>query len=137
MGVSMVTLTMGDNDKGNQLMTELYQNTLIADTYFSTVVADRTYKRGDDGVGESNRFRMTAIASDDRIAELIELVAAFTDGTSGGGVPFDVVVTPLSGASEEYAEWAKLQTLKKDTSNAFWNVRPKEGLKAITARVGY
>lgn len=124
----MVTLTMGDHAKGNQLMTELYSNTLIADTYFSTVVADRTFKRGDDGIGESTRFRMTAVASDDRIAELIEQIASFTGASSGNGVPFDVLVTPLSGASQEYAEWAKLQTLKKDTSNAFWNVRPKAGL---------
>ena len=107
MGVSMVTLTMGDHEKGNDLITELYSETLLADTYFSSVIGERTFITGRGNIGESNRFRMTAITSDDRVAELIEKVVKFTGGHADS-TPSDILVTPVSGSSKEYAEWAKL-----------------------------
>ena len=75
---------------------------------------------------------MTAITSDDRVAELIEKVVKFTGG-SADSTPTDILVTPMNGASKEYAEWAKLQTLKKD-GEGFFNVRPTEGLNAHATR---
>ena len=50
---------------------------------------------------------MTAITSDDRVAELIEKVVKFTGG-SADSTPTDILVTPMNGASKDYAEWAKL-----------------------------
>jgi hypothetical protein len=75
---------------------------------------------------------MTAITSDDRVAELIEKVVKFTGG-SADSTPTDILVTPMNGASKEYAEWAKLQTLKKD-GGGFFNTRPTEGLNAHSMR---
>lgn len=75
---------------------------------------------------------MTAITSDDRVAELIEKVVKFTEG-SADSTPTDILVTPMNGASKEYAEWAKLQTLKKD-GGGFFNIRAAEGLNAHTTR---
>jgi hypothetical protein len=52
----------------------------LADTYFSSVIGDRTFITGKGSIGETQRFRMTAITSDDRVAELIEKVVKFTGG---------------------------------------------------------
>ena len=52
----------------------------MSDTYFSSVIGDRTFITGKGSIGETQRFRMTAITSDDRVAELIEKVVKFTGG---------------------------------------------------------
>jgi len=75
-------------------------------------------------------IRVTGVTSDDRVAELIEEVAA-NDPNKNHDPPFDLIVMPLAGGSTEYLAWVKQQTLKKDPSQAFFNEKPKEAMKAL------
>ena len=51
-------------------------------------------------------IRVTGVTSDDRVAELIEEVAA-NDPNHTKNPPFDFIVMPLSGGSTEYLAWVK------------------------------
>lgn len=49
---------------------------------------------------------MTFVTSDDRVAEVIEMAAAWSSGQEKKeGVPFDMMVVPLATGSKEYIEW--------------------------------
>lgn len=73
---------------------------------------------------------MIFVTSDDRVAEVIEEVAAWTN-TKKGDVPFDLMVTPLATGSKDYIEWVKVQTLKKDDDTAYFNEKPEAALKPL------
>lgn len=51
-------------------------------------------------------IRVTGVTSDDRVAELIEEVAAH-DPNHTKNPPFDLIVLPLTGGSTEYLAWVK------------------------------
>lgn len=62
--------------------------------------------------------KLVMVSGDDRVAELISELS--TDDKSYP--PTDVVVTPLATGSKDYIDWVKLQTMKRDTSTAFFNI---------------
>jgi len=64
--------------------------------------------------------KIVMVTSDDRVAELIEEVAARNPNQSYYP-SFDLVVVPLATGSKEYITWVKTQTLKKDSVTAFFN----------------
>jgi hypothetical protein len=49
---------------------------------------------------------MSGVTNDDRVAELIEEVAAA--GIGSADVPFDCIITPLINGSPDYIEWIQL-----------------------------
>ena len=53
-----------------------------------------------------NQHRMSGVTNDDRVAELVEMVAAANIGSAI--VPFDCIITPLINGSPDYIEWIKL-----------------------------
>jgi hypothetical protein len=74
------------------------------------------------------------LTSDDRVAELIEEVAAH-DPNSRKYPSFDLIVTPLATGSVEYIQWVKDQTLKKDPDAAFFNKGPSKAMKHDDTKV--
>lgn len=66
-----------------------------------TVATDGKLNSRDGGV-----IRVTGVTSDDRVAELIEEVAA-NDPNHTKSPPFDLIVMPLTGGSTEYLAWVK------------------------------
>ena len=59
------------------------------------------------------------VTSDERVAELIETVARYNPNKEIYPA-FDLVVTPLASGSQNYIEWVKLQTIKKDYDTNFF-----------------
>lgn len=71
-------------------------------------------------VPQNKLHKLVMVSGDDRVAELIQELS--TDNKQYP--PTDVVVTPLATGSKEYIDWVKLQTQKKDSSTAFFNIQP-------------
>jgi hypothetical protein len=85
------------------------------------------------------------ITSDDRVAELIEEVNTYNHPCCNktridhAYPAFDMVVVPLATGSREYISWVKLQTLKRDPSQAFFNAKmgaPMEALNNTIPDIG-
>ena len=73
------------------------------------------------------------MTSDVRVAELIERIASHSVGSDK--IPFDAIITPLINASPDYIEWVKLQTMKKDPDQAFYNNEPEDPIKGLYNRI--
>jgi len=52
---------------------------------------------------KEDQHRITGVTNDDRVAELVEMVAAANIGYPD--LPFDVIITPLVNGSPDYIEW--------------------------------
>lgn len=134
-GVSFVQLTVEDPFKAEDLISELFHKTLVADVEQYKQKVQRTFvENGHEAVyGDVNKIIM--VTGDDRVAELIEEVAAKNPNTRKYPA-FDLVVTPIVTGSKEYIEWVKLQTQKKDADAAFFNIQAKEAMHGLDNRVG-
>jgi uncharacterized protein involved in tolerance to divalent cations len=131
-GVSYLQMTA--NDDPSELISKLFKDTMIADEWNSKQVK-RSYTEHGHMTFDIDTHHMTMITSDDRVAEVIEEVAAWFTGSRKEHVPFDLIVTPLATGSKEYIEWVKLQTLKKEDSAAFFNDETSAAIKPITKTV--
>jgi uncharacterized protein involved in tolerance to divalent cations len=116
------------------LIGRLYHDTMVADEWDMVKSVKRNYLKNGQTQWADDRHHLTMITSDDRVAEAIEEVAAWSNRKDG--MPFDLVVLPVATGSKEYIEWVKLQTLKKDGDTAFFNVAAEAEIKALTNRVG-
>jgi hypothetical protein len=81
-----------------------------------------------------NLHRIRAVTNDDRVAEVIEECAKHGLGGEGG-IPFDVIVTPLATGSPDYIEWVKLQTMKKEDDVAFYNMEAEAEIHGLDNHV--
>lgn len=81
-----------------------------------------------------HNHRIMGVTNDDRVAELIEEVAAHSIGSAK--VPFDCVIAPLVNGSPDYIEWIKLQTMKKDDKVAHYNIRPEDEIHGLDNAIG-
>ena len=109
---------------------------MIADEWNVVSSVKRSWNKNGNINWDEKRHHLTFITSDDRVAEVIEATAAWSeDQEKKEGVPFDLVVVPLATGSKEYIEWVKEQTLKKDDSTAFFNVAAPVALKPVTKKV--
>jgi len=135
-GISQVQYTMTDHTAADDLIGKLFYNTLIADVEkHASPETQRTYlKDGKMVVDQISSFlRLIMLTSDDRVAELIEEVAASTSNTTYPA--FDMVVTPIATGSKSYIEWVQTQTLKKEPETAFFNINADPALKALESKV--
>lgn len=122
-------------DDPGEMISKLFKDTMIADEW-NYYQVKRSYTEHGQMTFENDRHHLTFVTSDDRVAELIEEVAAYTkDAVKKEGVPFDLVVTPLATGSKDYIDWVKLQTLKKEDSAAFFNDAASASIKPITTTV--
>lgn len=80
---------------------------------------------------ENHRIR--GVTSDIRVAELVERIATHNIGSPD--IPFDCIIVPMINASPDYIYWVKLQTMKKDTTLAFFNEEPEEELEHLDNKV--
>lgn len=129
-GASFVQLTVDEAPKAEELVSDLFHHTLIADVeHFKQKVIRSYVQDGHESIW-SDVTRLVMITSDDRVAELIEAVAA-KNPNSRAYPAFDLVVTPLATGSKEYIEWVKLQTLKKDADSAFYHIAPDAAMHGL------
>ena len=108
-GASFVQLTVEDPVKAEDLISHLFHHTLVADVEHYKQKTYRSYVENGHEAIYGDVTRLVMITSDDRVAELIEEVAA-KNPNSRPHPAFDLVVTPLATGSKEYLEWVKLQT---------------------------
>jgi hypothetical protein len=80
-----------------------------------------------------HNHRISGVTNDDRVAELIEEVAAAGIGSSK--VPFDIIIVPIVNGSPDYLEWIKLQTMKKDDKLAFYNIDPEAEMHGLSNHI--
>lgn len=119
-GVSYLQMTTTEDP--NELISQLFHDTMIADEWNVVSSVKRSFVRNGGLDYDSNRHHLTFVTSDDRVAEVIETAATWSEEQQKKeGIPFDLVVVPLATGSKEYIEWVKQQTLKKDESAAFFN----------------
>jgi hypothetical protein len=81
-----------------------------------------------------NNHRLSGVTNDDRVAELIEMVAAHNVGSAA--VPFDCIITPIINGSPDYLEWIQIQTMKKDPSLAYYNIKPEDEIHGLDNAIG-
>lgn len=133
-GVSYLQMTTIEDP--NELIAQLFHDTMIADEWNVVSSVKRSFLRDGHLNYDSSRHHLTFVTSDDRVAEVIETAATWSEAQSKKeGIPFDLVVVPLATGSKEYIEWVKEQTLKKDASAAFFNEQPHAALKPKTDKV--
>jgi len=119
-GMSLATIDLENSDAANNLISKLFEKTLIADVHSYSSVK-RIWKNGIANVNaRSNTVtdsvqRVVMITSDDRVAELIEEVVDVTKNENA-----DILVRQMTAASTEYNKWAKLQTEALDDTNAYY-----------------
>jgi uncharacterized protein involved in tolerance to divalent cations len=119
-GLSIATIDMPDYNSANNLITKLFEKTLIADVHSYSSVT-RVYKSVIDlsdarsNIVRSNVQRVVAITSDDRVAEMIEAVVDITKNEN-----IDVMVRQMTAASKEYNKWAALQTEAQQEGPKFY-----------------
>ena len=130
-GVSMIQFTAPDSVSG--LISDLFKKTLVADIEDVVTNVKKSWNNKGKIIWDDGRHYYKAISSDDRIAEAIEEVAAYM-AKFHESVPFDLVVTPLATGSKDYINWAKVQTLKRDDSTAFYNQQAEAAMSANTDR---
>ena len=117
----MVQYTTETIEGQENLITQLFRKTLIADVEEYKSHLNRHYLTPKGAmVPIQDLHKIVMVTSDDRVAELIEEVAAH-DPNHWRYPAFDVVVLPLATGSKEYIGWVKTQTLKRDPSTAFFN----------------
>lgn len=90
----------------NELIANMFHETMIADEWNVMQSVKRTFARDGHLNQDQNRHHLTFVTSDDRVAEVIEMAAAWSSGQEKKeGVPFDMMVVPLATGSKEYIEW--------------------------------
>ena len=75
------------------------------------------------------------VTNDDRVAELIEMVAKHKQFSSSI-VSFDCIITPIINGSPDYMEWIELQTMKKDPALAHYNINPEAEIHGLDNAIG-
>merc|ERR1712032_757566 len=121
-------MTAPNQAAGEKLIAHLFSKTIVADVKQQNVNWRRDFfMEPDQNFGQhqhrEHNHRITGVTNDDRVAELIEEVAAAGIGSSK--VPFDLIIVPIVNGSPDYLEWIKLQTMKKDDKLAFYNIDPE------------
>lgn len=103
-GVSYLQMTSIEDP--NELIANMFHETMIADEWNVMQSVKRTFARDGHLNQDQNRHHLTFVTSDDRVAEVIEMAAAWSSGQEKKeGVPFDMMVVPLATGSKEYIEW--------------------------------
>ena len=133
-GVSMVQVSVDNSASADDLVARMFKDTLVADVEQFKTGVTRSFVKNSKEEFFSDQQRIVGITSDDRVAELIELVAA-NNATSHNYPSFDFVVTPLATGSKDYIEWVQLQTQKKDPSTAFFNQGPEAAMKSLDNKI--
>lgn len=133
-GVSYLQMTTIEDP--NELIANMFHDTVIADEWNIVKSVKRSFAKNGNLNLDQNRHHLTMITSDDRVAEAIEMAAAWSEGQEKKeGVPFDMVVVPLATGSKDYIDWVKEQTLKKDDGASYFNDAAPKALKAETKKV--
>jgi uncharacterized protein involved in tolerance to divalent cations len=106
-GVSRFQFTSDTKGAAEDTVGVLLSKTMVADVEISKYFTPRTLSiNGNTKYRQDGVIRVTGVTSDDRVAELIEEVAA-NDPNHTKNPPFDFIVMPLSGGSTEYLAWVK------------------------------
>lgn len=113
------------------MITKLFEKTLISDVHSFQQVT-HYFKKTLDGNSRSNtvvetRNRLTAVTSDDRVAELIEEVVDVSKDEN-----MNILVRHLQGVSKEYQKWTIDQTQELGKAAMDWEKDPFENSKPVS-----
>lgn len=84
--------------------------------------------------GRDDQHRVIGVTNDDRVAELVEMIAAENVGSAE--VPFDCIITPIINGSPDYLEWIELQTMERNADLAYYNINPEAEIHGLDNAVG-
>lgn len=117
--VSQVSLLAKDRDTSGKILHDVFADTLAADAYAAGDIIRTTKPEAEitkvlSGLNvASQQVRVDLIASDDRIAELIEIALA-----AAGDDAMPILVSSVAQSSTDYLEWAKEQCVEMDPSDS-------------------
>jgi uncharacterized protein involved in tolerance to divalent cations len=101
----VIQYTVDSLDKAENLISNLFKQTLIADVLEYKQDISRTFLSSTGTiVPQNNLHKLVMVTSDNRVAELIQVLSS----SDKQYPPVDVVVIPLATGSKEYIEWVKL-----------------------------
>ena len=132
-GLSQASFTVDSTATAEAVISALFKDTMISEVTQFKDSTTRTFKNGT----ELNQVRgkmheidhevyLDMVTSDDRVAEMIETAIKVS-----GDPNLDILVTPLSGVSPDFSEWAKKQTIEADPSDSLYNDDPFKGSTPI------
>ena len=134
-GLSIATIDMPDVTSANNLITKLFEKTMIADVHSYASVSRISKLNVDDltanaraNTVNANVQRVVAITSDDRVAEMIEEVIDVTKNEN-----IDILVRQMTAASKEYNKWAALQTEAQQEGPKFYEKDAFENSKPVSS----
>jgi len=145
-GISKFYVTSPNQQAGETLIADLLSQTIIADVKQQNVnikrefIGDPDFEHGVHKIDygklkhREEQHRISGVTNDDRVAELIEMVAAHNIGSAD--VPFDCIITPIINGSPDYLEWIELQTMKKDPALAHYNINPEAEMHGLDNAIG-
>lgn len=134
-GLSIVYATFADKATADNVVTEAFKDTMIAQVTTTSAV---TYEFKNEtklhltNTGlhvEQNDARLEMITTDDRVPELIETAIAVS-----GNENLDIIVVSMNGVSPDYKSWISLQATEKDQTNAYYNMDAFGGDKPIAEK---
>jgi len=110
-GISKFYVTAPNQQAGETLISNLLSQTIIADVKQQNVNFRRDFITDPDlpfghHTHRENQHRISGVTNDDRVAELVEMVAAANIGSAD--VPFDCIIVPIVNGSPDYLEWIEL-----------------------------
>lgn len=111
-GISSFTFTMPDKRVADNLITTLFEDTLIADvTEYNSRVRKTFNKHGKMQLDEG-MLQIKGVTSDLRVSELIEAIAD-AQKSSHFVAEYDIIIQPISTGSKEYIQWVRDQCKAK------------------------
>lgn len=144
-GISVFYVTTESRAAGNRLVADLLSETLIADEEQRNPDVSQYSKLQRHFITHpinfpteveyrSKNHRIMGVTSDIRVAELIERTASH-HSLGSDKIPFDMVIVSMANAAPDYVEWVKLQTMKKDSEKAFFNIEPEAEMHGLDNKI--
>merc|ERR1719223_856956 len=111
-GISSFTFTMPDKRLADNLITKLFESTLIADVTEYNSRVRKTFNKYGKMQLEEGMVQIKGVTSDLRVTELIEAVFE-AQRAEHFVAEYDIIIQSISTGSKEYIEWVKLQCTAK------------------------
>jgi uncharacterized protein involved in tolerance to divalent cations len=112
-GISSFTFTMPDKRVADNLITKLFEDTLIADVTEYNSRVRKTFNKYGKMQLEEGMVQIKGVTSDLRVSELIEAVFE-AQKKEHFVAEYDIITQPISTGSKEYIQWVRDQCLAKN-----------------------
>ena len=106
-GTYMCHLTVQDSVTGDNLITHLFQDNIVADARRFKHPTYRSFSKRGHQIVEDGEHKVIMVTSDDRQKDLVTSVGNFLNNEK-----FDLIFIPIATGNKNYIEWVSNQTIK-------------------------